>query len=1614
MKDRVRTYIKRMLGTAALVAVFLFCAQPAMATVITISAASFQNFQYPDGSYYIYVYSDRFFISSTNTYVFPGSPDGGRVYKKIPCTITSGVLATSSATLDSTIDGQDVTVARYSAYLVTSAGKILQPLDGYQNFQLPYSFSNIPSTTATWVDVRIYNNGHGVIPIDRDTYSKAQIDTKIANGISQASGAVTSVQGRTGAVTLQASDFESFAVTDLSTYTATSGTGTTALRTTITGVTTGQAIVWDGSNWVNGTVSGGGGSGITSLNGLTGATQTFATGTSGSDFTISSTGTAHTFNLPTASASNRGLLSASDWSTFNAKVGTGVTLTAGTGLSGGGDLSANRSFAFDATELGSFTWGDGSQASVTRTYNLSGATDPVWTIGNNSMDLTTGTLKQGGTAVSLSGHSHAASDITSGTIATARLGSGTADATTFLRGNQTYSALATGDIPDLSSTYQPLDSDLTAVAGLSSTGLMVRTGTGTATTRTVVAGSSSLVVTNGSGVSGNPSIDTAQNIQTSASPTFAGLTLSSPLTRANGGTGTGTATTDGQLLIGNTATGNWTVATLTAGTNVSITNGNGTIQIDASAGAGGYATVQEEGSPLTARTKLNFVGSTLTAADDAGNTRTNVTVDSDVDALASNSTNGVWARTGSGTGSARTITGTTNQITVTNGDGVSGNPTLSLPQDYATTSSPTLGNLTLGNGGALRTSTSAGNTLLLQARDVDGAAYTTFGTLTANNTPTFDLDDAVTKAGQYIYRAAGTDVPVTDGGTGASSASSARTNLGLAIGTDVEAWDADLDALAALSSSAGMLSRTGAGAFAVRTITAGSSSITVTNGTGASANPTIDTAQSILTTATPTFAGETLTGTATAGGATTFTITPGAHTAVTAEVVDANFAAHTQTITGAYTSQRFTRFRQPTITAGSSLTVTNAATVAIADAPAQAGSAVITNKYALWVEAGDSYFAGLLKAGSGPTTLTDSAGKILSAALNTVAIAQGGTGATSKAAAFDALSPMTTAGDIIYGGASGTGTRLAAGSATQVLHGGTTPSWSAVSLSADTTGTLPVANGGTNVTSYTKGDILIASAGTTLTKLGVGTDTFVLTADSTQATGVKWAAASGGGGGSPGGSGTELQYRGGASTFSAVANSTVASSGIIGLTATDTSTTSVLDAITATGANSTASTGKAAGGGVGLLLRGETSTDATYGDMARIWTTWFTPTSGSQISWVRFGNVDGGNALRSRLQLRPGLGGNGGSQLVLDGYSGSASNRSWAFSVNESNAGVLSLGVSGSNSEDQYFSSVMLIDNARHINFCSADLGLGAQVAIASVDASYPTLALRLASTQTADLQRLYDASNTIIGRTTYDGLARYAYGSASTPGLSFEGDSDTGAYRVSANTLGIATNGVKRIDVGTYMTLINQSGTDAVLNNVEALTGQMGATPSAGYGITQVWRLNDETGANTVRDVATVNSYWATAPGSGTHRPALSLQTTPVLDDTTLRDRLVIAPAVTLTDNTATSLFDVPLQNGTMCGGYVVWTIECANGSPDYQIASGTTTFVAANKSAAYSTDIDESATVSAAQSTGTLARTWSIVTGSNKITVKLNADTSLTSPTVFRVTYSVHLNSPQTLTLY
>lgn len=57
-----------------------------------------------------------------------------------------------------------------------------------------------------------------------------------------------------------------------------------------------------------------------------------------------------------------------------------------------------------------------------------------------------------------------------------------------------------------------------------------------------------------------------------------------------------------------------------------------------------------------------------------------------------------------------------------------------------------MGELQITNGNAIRTGQTAGNTMLFNAFDVDGTSYTTFLTLTANNTPTLTLSGALTLA----------------------------------------------------------------------------------------------------------------------------------------------------------------------------------------------------------------------------------------------------------------------------------------------------------------------------------------------------------------------------------------------------------------------------------------------------------------------------------------------------------------------------------------------------------------------------------------------------------------------------------------------------------------------------------------------------------------------------------------------------------------------------------------------------------------------------------------------------------------------------------------------------
>lgn len=122
-------------------------------------------------------------------------------------------------------------------------------------------------------------------------------------------------------------------------------------------------------------------------------------------------------------------------------------------------------------------------------------------------------------------------------------------------------------------------------------------------------------------------------------------------------------------------------------------------------------------------------------------------------------------------------------------------------------------------------------------------------------------------------------------------------------------------------------------------------------------------------------------------------------------------------------------------------------------------SSALTQSGSNLTASGDVTASGLLKAGSGPVTLTDAAGKVLSAALNTVGTGQGGTGGTTPSAARTNLG-LAIGSDIP--GPTGTG---ASGT------WGIDISGSAAGLS----GTLPVNKGGTNITAPTNNRVMMGN-----------------------------------------------------------------------------------------------------------------------------------------------------------------------------------------------------------------------------------------------------------------------------------------------------------------------------------------------------------------------------------------------------------------------------------------------------------------------------------------------------------------------------------------------------------
>jgi uncharacterized protein YaiE (UPF0345 family) len=96
--------------------------------------------------------------------------------------------------------------------------------------------------------------------------------------------------------------------------------------------------------------------GLTALNGLTAQVQNFATGTSGTDFAISSSVSTHTFNLPNASATARGVVSTASQTFAGAKTFNSDIIVNGITIGKGGASNGNNT-AIGVSALSSNTTG---------------------------------------------------------------------------------------------------------------------------------------------------------------------------------------------------------------------------------------------------------------------------------------------------------------------------------------------------------------------------------------------------------------------------------------------------------------------------------------------------------------------------------------------------------------------------------------------------------------------------------------------------------------------------------------------------------------------------------------------------------------------------------------------------------------------------------------------------------------------------------------------------------------------------------------------------------------------------------------------------------------------------------------------------------------------------------------------------------------------------------------------------------------------------------------------------------------------------------------------------------------------------------------------------------
>lgn len=142
--------------------------------------------------------------------------------------------------------------------------------------------------------------------------------------------------------------------------------------------------------------------------------------------------------------------------------------------------------------------------------------------------------------------------------------------------------------------------------------------------------------------------------------------------------------------------------------------------------------------------------------------------DATLTALAAYNTNGLLTQTAADTFTGRTITGTTNRITVTNGNGVSGNPTIDVASTY-------VGQNTITTLGTVTTGTWNGSTIAVANGGTGKTTLTAFRILLGNGTSPITEVPGVGTSGQVLTSNGLSTPPTWQNPTGGTVAASAVT-----------------------------------------------------------------------------------------------------------------------------------------------------------------------------------------------------------------------------------------------------------------------------------------------------------------------------------------------------------------------------------------------------------------------------------------------------------------------------------------------------------------------------------------------------------------------------------------------------------------------------------------------------------------------------------------------------------------------------------------------------------------------------------------------------------------------------------------------------------------------